>query len=219
MRKDLIIGIFASVILHVTFLFGFNTKPVKKAKVVEEKQELIQMEMPPIEPEKEETVEELPEEQVVNQLAPPSLVDLPTVVPVNAFTQPLQPPPPPGLTAAKGAISIPVTKPGTQIGKGMKDLFDVANLDQQPQPRVQPAPAYPFEMRRAGISGEVTIGFIVTSSGDVVEAYVIKSSQREFEVPALQAVQKWKFRPGKKGGRAVNTKMQVPLVFNLNEDS
>lgn len=219
MRKDLIVGILASVLLHVTFLFGFNTKAVKKAKTVEEQQELIQIEMPPIEPEKEETVDELPEEQVTNQLAPPSLVDLPTVVPVNAFTQPLQPPPPPGLTAAKGAISIPVTKPGSQFGKGMKDLFDVANLDQQPVPRVQPAPAYPFEMRRAGISGEVTIGFIVTSSGDVVEAYVIKSSQREFEVPALQAVQKWKFRPGKKGGRAVNTKMQVPLVFNLNEDS
>lgn len=219
MRKDLIVGILVSVLLHVTFLFGFNAKHVKKTKVVEEKQELIQMEMPPIEPDKEETVDELPEEQVTNQLAPPSLVDLPSVVPVNAFTQPLQPPPPPGLTAAKGAISIPVTKPGTQIGKGMKDLFDVANLDQVPQARVQPAPAYPFEMRRAGISGEVTIGFIVTSSGDVVEAYIIKSSQREFEVPALQAVQKWKFRPGKKGGRAVNTKMQVPLVFNLNEDS
>lgn len=218
MRKDLIIGVIVSVLLHVTFLFGFNKPAAKKGKTVEAEEAVIQMEMPPIEPDKEDTVEDIPEEQPTNQLAPPSLIDLPTVVPVNAFTQPLQPPPPPGLTPNKGTITIPVTKPGSQIGKGMKDLFDVANLDQQPVPRVRPGPTYPFEMRRAGISGEVLVGFICTSSGDVVEAYVIKSSQREFEQPAVQAVQKWKFRPGKKAGRAVNTRMQVPIVFNLNDE-
>ena len=73
-------------------------------------------------------------------------------------------------------------------------------------------------MRRAGVSGEVTVAFIVGSSGDVVEAYAVKSTQREFEQPAVQAVLKWKFRPGRKGGRAVNTRMSVPIVFNLNEE-
>ena len=43
-------------------------------------------------------------------------------------------------------------------------------------------------------------------------------SQREFESAAVQAVSKWKFKPGRKGGRAVNTHMQVPIVFTLNED-
>ena len=34
---------------------------------------------------------------------------------------------------------------------------------------------------------------------------------------AIQAVGKWTFRPGRKGGRAVNTRMQVPIVFSLND--
>lgn len=218
MRRDLIIGLVVSIALHATFLYGFNQKAPPKLKPKEEKTELIQMEMPEIEPEKEEAVEELTEEAPTNQLAPPSLADVPSVS-VSAFTQPLQPPPPPGLTAAKGAISIPVVKPGTKLGAGMKDLFDVANLDQVPVARAQIAPNYPFEMRRAGITGTVTLEFIVSSSGDVVAVQVVKSSQREFEQPAMQAVSKWKFKPGKKGGRSVNTRCQIDIPFTLSEDS
>jgi protein TonB len=221
MRKDLIVGILVSVLLHGGILFGDQLMPKHKAVVKKQKTEdekVIQMDLPPPEPEKEEEVQELNDEPVVNQLAPPSLVDMPTVVPVNAFTQPIQPPPPPGLTATKGAISIPVVKPGTQLGKGMKDLFDVANLDQPPVLRVPVSPTYPFEMRRAGISGEVLVEFIVDTRGDVVAVQVIRSSQREFEQPAIQAVQKWKFRPGRKGGRAVNTRAQQPITFNLNDE-
>ncbi len=217
MNRDPIIGLVVSIGLHVSFLTLFESKPAPKAKVQEEKTELIQMEMPPIEPEKEETVEELTEEAPTNQLAPPSLVDVPSVS-VTAFTQPLQPPPPPGLTAAKGSISIPVVKPGTKLGQGMKDLFDVANLDQPPVLRVPVQPNYPFEMRRAGISGEVLVEYIVDSNGRVAAVQVVRSSQREFEQPAMQAVQKWQFRPGRKGGRAVNTRVQQVITFNLNDE-
>lgn len=217
MNRDLIIGLVVSISLHVTFLYGFNQKAPPKAKAVQEKIELIQMEMPEIEPEKDESVEELVEDAPTNQLAPPSLVDVPSVS-VTAFTQPLQPPPPPGLTAAAGAITIPVIKPGTKLGQGMKDLFDVANLDQPPVLRVPVQPNYPFEMRRAGISGEVLVEYIVDSNGRVSQAQVVRSTQREFEQPAMQAVLKWQFRPGRKGGRSVNTRVQQIITFNLNED-
>ena len=83
--------------------------------------------------------------------------------------------------------------------------------------RVQPQPVYPYEMRRAGITGEVNVGFIVDSNGDVRDAYVINSTHREFEVPAVQAVSKWKFRPGRRSGKAVNTRMSVPIVFSFSE--
>ena len=218
MRKDLIIGIIVSAALHGGVLWGIQKPKMQAKKVEEEKANEIQMVMPEIEPEEEETVEELNEETPQNQLAPPSLIDLPTVVPVQAFTQQIQPPPPPGQTPSRGAVVVPVNKPGSQLGKGMKDLFNIADLDNPPQARFQPGPNYPFEMRRAGISGEVTVAFIVDSAGNVVEAYAVKSTQREFESPAVQAVMKWKFKPGRKGGRAVNTKMQVPIVFNLSDE-
>ena len=60
--------------------------------------------------------------------------------------------------------------------------------------------------------------FIVDTNGDVQNAYAIRSSQREFEASAIQAVSKWKFKPGRKGGRDVPTHMQVPIVFTLNEE-
>ena len=99
----------------------------------------------------------------------------------------------------------------------MSDLFDLKNLDQIPQARFQSNPVYPFEMRRAGIEGNVLVGFIVDSKGNVREAYPIRSTHREFESAAVQAVSKWRFRPGKKGGRAVNTKMQIPIVFSITD--
>jgi periplasmic protein TonB len=43
----------------------------------------------------------------------------------------------------------------------------------------------------------------------------VKSSQREFEAAAVQAVSQWKFTPGRKRGSNVNTHMQVPIVFSL----
>ena len=96
-------------------------------------------------------------------------------------------------------------------------VLDISKLDQIPQPRFRTPPQYPFEMRRAGIAGEVLVEFLVDTEGDVQNAFAAKSSQKEFESAAIQAVSKWKFRPGRKNGQNVVTRMQVPIVFTLNE--
>jgi len=217
MNRDLIIGVVLSLALHATFLGAFNRKSPPVHKVAEIKEAMVQFEMPPLDEEVEEKVEELNDEPIQNQVAPPSLVDMPSVVPVNAFIQPLAPPPPPGLTPSKGAITIPVNKPGANFGKGIDNLFNINDLDQKPVPRVQPGPAYPYEMSRAGITGNVTVEFIINTNGDVVQTRVMHSSHREFEVPAIQAVQKWKFKPGRKGGRVVNVRASQLIEFNLDE--
>lgn len=223
MTRDLIIGLLLSALLHGGFLFGEQLFPKSKAsatKKVEEDTTVELMQMPPPEPEEVEVTEtDEPVTEDIADLAPPMAADVPATVMVDSFVQKLQPPPPPGLNRPTGVISIPTGRPNTGgIGKGMKDLFDLANLDQIPSPRFQAKPVYPFEMRRAGITGDVLVGFIVDSNGDVREAYAIKSTQREFEAAAIQAVSKWKFRPGKKGGRSVNTRMQVPIVFSITEE-
>jgi protein TonB len=216
MNTDLIIGIVASLALHSCIYF-FSHKAPPPPKPKEAKEELVQFEMPPLDEEKENKVEDLNDKPAENQLAPPTLVDLPTVVPVAAFVQPLAPPPPPSMATSKGAINIPVAKPGANFGKGIKDLFDINNLDQKPQARVQPGPQYPYEMSRAGITGEVVVEFIINTSGDVIQTQVIRSSHREFELPAVQAVAKWKFKPGRKGGRAVNVRASQLIEFNLED--
>ena len=217
MNKDIIIGLVVSISVHLLALNPFAGKNAPPKREAVAKEEIIQMEMTPLDEEEDKEVEELQDEPVENVLAPPSLVDLPTQVTVTSFTQPLQPPPPPGMTASKGAINIPVNPPGANFGKGMKDLFDTNNLDQKPVARVQNPPQYPYEMSRAGISGEVVVEFIISLAGDVVDTRVVRSSHREFEVPALQAVAKWKFKAGRKGGKNVNTRASQLIEFNLED--
>ena len=217
MNRDLIIGIVVSLVLH-SGIIVFSHKASPPKHIAKPKDDIVEIVMPPIEEDKEDEVKDLNDEPPDTQMAAPTLVDIPTVVPVNAFTQPLTPPPPPGMTPSKGAITIPITRPGAGFGHGIKDLFNINDLDQKPIARVQPGPTYPYEMSRAGISGQVVVEFIINANGDVVETQVKSSSHREFEVPAMQAVQKWKFKPGKKGGKAVSTRVSQLIEFNL-EDS
>jgi protein TonB len=217
MNRDLIIGILVSLALHSSiYLFSHGKQP-PPPHIAKAKDDVIQFEMPPPEEEKDETVKDLDDTPIENQLAPPSLVDMPSVVPVDAFTQPLTPPPPPNMVAAKGTITIPVTKPGANFGKGIDNLFNVGDLDQKPVLRVSVNPTYPYEMSRAGITGEVMVEFIINTNGDVTQAQVVRSSHREFEAPAVQAVLKWKFKPGRKGGRTVNVRAAQPIEFNLDD--
>jgi len=123
--------------------------------------------------------------------------------------------------AARGTvIAIPGARGGPSgtgagIGQGLANLFNLADLDQAPSPTVRVAPVYPYEMRRAGMSGEVLVGFIVDSTGQVRDVHAVRSSRREFADEAVRAVLQWKFSPGRRSGVPVNTRMQVPLVFNL----
>ena len=215
MRRDLIIGIIVSLVIHGGGAWTgqlFHSGPPKHK--VEKAEEVIQIEMPKIEPDEPEKVES-DEQQTPLDLAPPMQQDVPQLVQVDSFVQPIQPPPPEGLKPMTGMIVIPQGNHG--LGKGI-EVFDISKLDQIPSPKFQPSPQYPFEMRRAGVTGEVVVDFIVTDTGDVRNAYAARSTAREFEAAAIQAVSKWKFRPGKRGGRAVNTHMQVPVGFTLTDN-
>ena len=219
MSRDLIIGVAISLALHLAILFGdkFNPnwfKPApKKVETVAEKIQLIAM---PKLDEPEPEVVEVNEEVKPLDLAPPMQQDVPQLVTPDSFVQKIQPPPPEGVTISASMNIVPEVRDPNQW-KGMK-VFDISMLDQTPVARFQARPQYPFEMRRAGIAGEVVVDFIVDTNGDVQNAYAIRSSQRVFESAAVQAVSKWKFKPGRKGGRDVPTHMQVPIVFTLNEE-
>ncbi len=217
MRRDLILGIVFSALLHVLVFWGDKLLPKSKPKavVVEEKPKIMLIEMPklePDEPEKVDTTEEAPQKV---DIAPPMLTDVPQIATDTSFVQKLQPPPPDS-TKPTVAMTVIPQNIGNQF-KGMQ-VFDPSMLDQQPVPQYQARPNYPFEMRRAGISGEVTVDFIVDPDGNVANAYALKSSQKEFEPAAVQAVSKWKFKAGRKAGKSVPTHMQVPIVFTLSDE-
>ncbi|ACB75626.1 energy transducer TonB [Opitutus terrae] len=220
MRRDLIIGILLSIAFHGGAAWiseELSKRPTKKHMVQEEAPTIQLMEMPKLEPdEPPETADTSDAEAAPVEFAPPMQTDVPQIVQLDSFVQQVQPPPPENLKPAVGVISIPQNRP-TGLGKGIQ-VFNINQLDQIPQIRATVPPQYPFEMRRAGITGEVLVEFIVDTNGDVRNPFAVRSTQREFETAAVQAVAKWKFRPGKKGGRVVNTRMQQPISFSLNED-
>jgi len=217
MRRDLIIGLIFSVAFHgCVAWFGELTKYHPKPRPKDDTPTIALMEMPKLDPDEPEVVENNEQAAAPTDIAPPMQTDVPQVVTPESFVQQVQPPPPEGLKM-NSAIKIPEGRPGG-LGKGIA-VFDISQLDQAPVPKFQARPQYPFEMRRAGISGEVLVDFIVDTNGEVRNPFAAHSSQREFEAAAVQAVGKWKFRPGRKNGHSVNTHMQVPIVFTLNEEN
>jgi protein TonB len=61
----------------------------------------------------------------------------------------------------------------------------------------------------------VRVGFIVTLEGRVVAPNVVSSTHTAFESLAVDAVRRWVFRPGRKNGRNVNTRVEVPVIFRV----
>jgi len=221
MRKDLIIGLSFSVLVHWSFLF-LTTAPSAPKRHEVEAADVIKIEMPtlpPEEPEKKQNEEPQDEDAVVSTIAPPSLVEIPNVVPNASFVMPPEPPPPPGVATAKGVVTIPANPRPPGWGRGYSNLFDISQLDQIPVATYRAIPTYPYELKRNGTEGTVTVGFICDTEGNVRDAYIVNSTNRGFDAPAVQAVSKWKFKPGKRGGKVVNTRMSVPIVFNLDSEN
>jgi periplasmic protein TonB len=211
MRRDLIIGFILTFALEFLVAWGGNLTHYKPKPRVQEEAPTITIVMPKIEPDEPEVVEDQP--PTPKEIAPPMQNDVPSVVTPDSFVQPIEPPPPDLSALQKNIVKIPETRNSLA---GIV-VFDISKLDQVPSPRFQARPQYPFEMRRAGISGDVLVDFIVDTNGDVRNAYAVHSSQREFEQSAVQAVTKWKFRAGRKNGHAVFTHMQVPIQFTLDQ--
>ena len=115
-----------------------------------------------------------------------------------------------------GGESGPGTGIGVGDGQGPNCL--IKDLDRIPRATVQPAPHYPDSMRKDGIAGSVTVEFDVDSSGRVYRAEAVHSTNSSFVEPAVRAVLKWHFEPGRRHGRAVPFRMVVPVKFGIGVD-
>jgi protein TonB len=70
-------------------------------------------------------------------------------------------------------------------------------------------PIYNEPARRARIQGLVIIEAVIDRQGNVTEARVLKPLPLGLDLAALEAVKKWKFRPGTLNGQP------VPVYYNL----
>ena len=81
-----------------------------------------------------------------------------------------------------------------------------------------PAPSYPRDALREGITGTVLLEVLVDVDGSPLKVTIHRSSgNRELDRAAQQQVQKhWRFRPASRNGAAVQAIGIVPIDFKLD---
>ena len=92
----------------------------------------------------------------------------------------------------------------------------IERSDVPPKPIKREAPVYPYSQNQAGLIGTVKVEFIIDKEGQVRNPFVVESNNPAFERPALDAILKWKYTPGVKSGRPVNTRTQQVIQFELH---
>ncbi len=157
-------------------------------------------------------VEQEPQEEPEPEETPPELADEAPPLSLDQLTLALNPGFSDGWMAGDFAVNLNNV---VSSEKSVDALFSIADLDQKPRPIYQPSPNMTKEVNEARKNGggKVYVIFIVDEQGKVQNAKVQKSSNPAFEQSAMNAVKKWKFEPGKRGGNPVKTRMSVPITF------
>lgn len=224
-KLALVAAIVISAGLHAGLLLGIGP-PRKKSAVapVEEKIAIIRLALPDV-----KDLEE-PEPAPIDSDAPPPdpgipvpmQADVPQLARPNDFVQPLnfaslleQPD-----FSKLNVYAVPehIRSSGAKLAEQIGKIFNLDDLDRAPRPVLQPAPIYPHAMRREAESATVQVEFIVDVNGRVLDPVIFESTNSGFNDAALAGVRRWKFRPGIKTGRKVNTRMRVPIVFRIQDD-
>lgn len=98
----------------------------------------------------------------------------------------------------------------------LRTAFTLSEVDQPPRIIRRIDPLYPFAAKRKNIQGSVTLRFIVTKEGRVIEPSVVRSEPPGiFDNSALKAILRWRFKPAIKDAKSVDVIIIAPLKFEL----
>ncbi|PID76129.1 MAG: hypothetical protein CSB23_00180 [Deltaproteobacteria bacterium] len=97
-----------------------------------------------------------------------------------------------------------------------KTRFNSDEVDKTPQPVATTQPLYPYKAKRLGIEGMVRFRFLVDTSGKTSLLEILESKPPgEFDQAVRRSVKNWRFKPGTKDGRAVETWVKTTVQFKL----
>jgi protein TonB len=94
--------------------------------------------------------------------------------------------------------------------------FELSEVDTPPKVLQKTPAAYPFAAKRQGIRGRVVVRCLISIQGEPGRFEVVESDpEGVFDQAALEAVEKWRFKPGILAGEPVPTWVRVPFKFEL----
>jgi len=115
-----------------------------------------------------------------------------------------------GIGSGKG----PGVGPGSGGGFGGA-AYKIGGGVSAPVPIFRPEPEYSEEARKAKWQGAVLLQLVVDENGVPQEIKVIRSLGLGLDQKAIEAVQKWRFKPGRKDGKAVPVSANIEVNFRL----
>jgi periplasmic protein TonB len=157
----------------------------------------------------------------------PSLIDVPTPkVDINQYGDPLArlglPSNGPGSGSGMGSGSGGGVGSGTGGGYGPGSgggvgggVYRAGGGVSAPSVLFKVDPEYSEEARKAKYSGTVLLSLIVDPQGRPLNIKVVRSLGLGLDEKAMEAVLKWKFKPGMKDGRAVAVQATIEVNFRL----
>ena len=115
-----------------------------------------------------------------------------------------------GIGSGKG----PGVGPGSGGGFG-GSVYKIGGGVSAPVPVYRPEPEYSEEARKAKWQGAVLLQLVVDENGVPQDIKVIRSLGLGLDQKAIEAVQKWRFKPGQKDGKAVPVSANIEVNFRL----
>lgn len=189
------IGIFIAIPLtqQLTAMLDESSASPPETMVDPPEEQSFEMDQPPEEPEPEPEPEEMVEESASLDLG----IDLGDLT-----------------TGTGGGFVMDIPRFSM---KGGEDPFG-GDLDSPPTPVNKLPPAYPPSLLGKGIGGRVLVSCSVDEAGRITGTSVKQSSgHSELDRAALNAVNKWKFKPATKAGRGVKATCVVPFNFEVKK--
>ena len=131
-----------------------------------------------------------------------------------------------GAPASRRAAASPARKPNPGEAGSGADARSPQAVAGQPGSNRQALPAsgnappeYPWTARAHGHQGRVVLSVWVSAQGAADRLAVLKSSgYPTLDRAALEAVQRWRFQPARRGGSDTGSLLYVPVTFRLDDD-
>jgi TonB family protein len=147
-------------------------------------------------------------------LAPVPLAPIPPPPP-RGFTPPVFPPPAGtggGIGTGTGggvATKPPAARPSPE------NVYKIGGGVSQPSILFKVEPEYSEEARKAKWQGTVNLSVVISEFGEPINLKVTNALGLGLDQKAIEAVQKWVFKPGRKDGQPVAVYANIQVTFKL----
>ena len=96
------------------------------------------------------------------------------------------------------------------------EIFSVDMLDKIPRRLNSVMPAYPRQMLRRGVEGEVSLSVVIDQTGALSVEGVVSATNDFFRDSAVEAARKFVYEPPTRNGKPVRARFVLPIPFKIS---